>query len=601
MPKMKQPSRWKALQPSPQSATHSPKKNEQAVQEANEILNKLRSMDIEIRMQAFQRLHIVAKVAGPKQTREELLPLLDELTDDIPKTLVVLAEQLGVLASMLGGTGHEHAHMVLRGLEVLVQGDELLVREQAASSIARVVCLLQKAHIGTHVMTMMDRLSEGAFFNSRLAGCLLVGQLYSKVSKEEQHVLLLMYVVKYCTDENPAVRREAVRQMSALCEVMEPELVKENMLPVVQKLPKDLQTSVRLLLPTACVAVSRAMRRGGNEVGGLTEVIEVMEVMAKDDAWRVRFTLATNYTELWTLVTPDEKQEDAMLASFVAFAHDTEPEVRCAAAKNLAGVARSLTRKDDAKQVLIEAVNFLQHNNSVFVRAALATVITSLAVLLSTTRVPEGLLPAILRLLKDDNPEVVLNVVGTLTADFNRIVGVHSLSTALLPSIKELATSRDWRNRMKLITHTPLIAGHLDRVLFSDHLSAICMDWLGDSVFSVRQAAAVNLAQLAQIFGAEWAKSFLIPKFISLSVHRSYIYRMMSLTAAKDMAPVVGKELATSHLLQVVLTLADDRVANVRVSVARTLSCLLPHLVPAAVHALAAPKLLLLLEDDDVH
>jgi len=38
------------------------------------------------------------------------------------------------------------------------------------------------------------------------------------------------------------------------------------------------------------------------------------------------------------------------------------------------------------------------------------------------------------------------------------------------------------------------------------------MTWLGDTVYTIREAATVNLRRLTEIFGAEWAQNTIIPK-----------------------------------------------------------------------------------------
>ena len=39
-----------------------------------------------------------------------------------------------------------------------------------------------------------------------------------------------------------------------------------------------------------------------------------------------------------------------------------------------------------------------------------------------------------------------------------------------------------------------------------------CMKWLEDQVFSIREAATVNLQHLAREFGPDWAKEHLVPQ-----------------------------------------------------------------------------------------
>lgn len=40
------------------------------------------------------------------------------------------------------------------------------------------------------------------------------------------------------------------------------------------------------------------------------------------------------------------------------------------------------------------------------------------------------------------------------------------------------------------------------------------MKWLADPVYSIREAAIVNLQKLAQEFGSDWAKEHIVPQVI---------------------------------------------------------------------------------------
>jgi serine/threonine-protein phosphatase 2A regulatory subunit A len=57
-------------------------------------------------------------------------------------------------------------------------------------------------------------------------------------------------------------------------------------------------------------------------------------------------------------------------------------------------------------------------------------------------------------------------------------------------------------------------------------LSSLCMSWLGDTVFSIREAAVENLKSLTEIFGVEWAQHAIIPKVVEMSQEANYLYRM---------------------------------------------------------------------------
>ena len=42
--------------------------------------------------------------------------------------------------------------------------------------------------------------------------------------------------------------------------------------------------------------------------------------------------------------------------------------------------------------------------------------------------------------------------------------------------------------------------------MFEEKLNTLCMQWLIDNVFAIRDAATINLRNLVEKFGSEWAR-----------------------------------------------------------------------------------------------
>ena len=57
------------------------------------------------------------------------------------------------------------------------------------------------------------------------------------------------------------------------------------------------------------------------------------------------------------------------------------------------------------------------------------------------------------------------------------------------------------------------------------------MSWLGDTVYSIREAATVNLKKLTDVFGVEWAKVAIVPKVMGMGSHPNYLFRMTTVQA----------------------------------------------------------------------
>ena len=106
------------------------------------------------------------------------------------------------------------------------------------------------------------------------------------------------------------------------------------------------------------------------------------------------------------------------------------------------------------------------------------------------------------------------------------VIGIELLSQSLLPAIVQLAEDKQWRVRLAIIEYIPLLANQLGVKFFDEQLSDLCMGWLGDTVFSIREAATQNLKKLTEVFGVEWSKESIIPKVMAMGQHPNYLYRM---------------------------------------------------------------------------
>jgi hypothetical protein len=118
------------------------------------------------------------------------------------------------------------------------------------------------------------------------------------------------------------------------------------------------------------------------------------------------------------------------------------------------------------------------------------------------------------------------------------VIGVELLSESLLPAIVELAEDKSWRVRQAIIEYIPLLANQLGKPFFDDQLGNLCMSWLGDTVFSIREAATVNLKKLTEVFGVDWARMAIVPKVMGMGTHPNYLYRMTTVQAITVRLPI---------------------------------------------------------------
>ena len=71
--------------------------------------------------------------------------------------------------------------------------------------------------------------------------------------------------------------------------------------------------------------------------------------------------------------------------------------------------------------------------------------------------------------------------------------------------------------------------GQLGVEFFDEKLNSLCMTWLIDHVYAIREAATNNLKKLVEKFGTDWAQQTIIPKVIAMSRDQNYLHRMTCL------------------------------------------------------------------------
>jgi HEAT repeats len=335
-------------------------------------------------------------------------------------------------------------------------------------------------------------------------------------------------------------------------------------------------------------------------------VITMVRSFAADKSWRVRYMVANQLSELCAALGPRATRED-LLPAFLHLLRDIEPQVRTAAAFKVTEITKRVvalppvpgaTDADTGLKLavrdILPIVHELVSDNSEHVRAALASNIMGLAPVVGVDVTVKHLVEVVLALLKDEFHDVRLNVISRLDK-VSFIMSIDKLSRELLPAIVHLAEDKNWRVRLAIIAHIPLLARELGTDFFKDNkkLGDLCLSWLRDKVYSIREAAIVNLKSLTEVFGVEWAKEHIVPQVLSLFDDTSnHLFRMTALYAIGMLAQVVGSDTVETMFLPTLIERgAKDPVPNVRFCSARMLNRVIPYVRPEAREAKIRPCL----------
>lgn len=363
--------------------------------------------------------------------------------------------------------------------------------------------------------------------------------------------------------------------------------------------------------PSAALPPQVANGSNDNASGGIEPIVRMMRGFAEDKSWRVRYMVADQLPELCDALGPAATRSD-LLPAYVCVLKDSEAEVRTAAAFKVTEIIKRIvglpaqggldSGMDYVVSEILPIVERLVTDSAQHVRSALASNIMGLAPVLGQDMTLKHLVDVVLALLKDDCPEVRLSVIARLDK-VSFVMSIDKLSEELLPAIVELAEDKNWRVRLAIIERIALLARQLGKQFFEDNgkLGELCISWLGDSVFSIREAAITNLKKLTEVFGVDWAKRHIVPQVLNMYDKSSnYLLRMTALHAIGVLSQVVAVETVEDMFLPIVTERASrDPVPNVRFCSAKTLNLVIPYVRHDARESKIKPCLLSLTDANE--
>ena len=162
----------------------------------------------------------------------------------------------------------------------------------------------------------------------------------------------------------------------------------------------------------------------------------------------------------------------------------------------------------------------------------------------------------------------------------------------LLPTLSELANSKQWRVRQSAVEIVPALLGCTTKFETRADIARLCINLTSDRVDAVRKTAAEclclgggSLGSHGEDTSGEWITALVIPQIQACVKHADYRQRLLGLKMVEvillnDVCPskwkdeeanAKGKNTPLRELLKVTLSLAEDRIANVRLNVGRVL------------------------------
>jgi hypothetical protein len=162
----------------------------------------------------------------------------------------------------------------------------------------------------------------------------------------------------------------------------------------------------------------------------------------------------------------------------------------------------------------------------------------------------------------------------------------------LLPTLSELANSKQWRVRQSAVEIVPALLGCTTKFETRAEIASLCVRLSHDKVDAVRRTAAEclclgggSLGSHGEDVSGEWITALVIPQIQTCAVHTDYKQRLLSLKMIEvillngvcpskwndDVPTADTRNAPLRELLKITLSLSNDRIANVRLNVGRVL------------------------------
>lgn len=209
------------------------------------------------------------------------------------------------------------------------------------------------------------------------------------------------------------------------------------------------------------------------------------------------------------------------------------------------------------------------------VRRTLASSIHELGVILGEDVASTDLVPIFNGFIKDLD-EVRIGILKHL-ADFLKLLGEEE-RVSYLPRLEEflkMDNERNWRFRLELTEQLGILVPIFTPGQLTEHLAPIAITLVQDKVSAVRKAAvevlAVMLGSLQTVGEAELCRTTLTSLVACLAKSRVWTRRQTYAQLVGSLLAALPWEEVSLHLLPSLLTLAEDRVPNVRLQVAAVL------------------------------
>lgn len=224
------------------------------------FLEMLRDENSEVRLQIISNLDVINEIFGIERLSESLLPAIADLAKDKQwRVLLAVIDYSPLLAKQLGVDyfNKEIVPLVLNWLWDPVWA----IRDAAAENLNTLADVFGVEWLEQEIVPKLVMLEANTTYLYRLTALLAVKKIAAKLSPDNLISVILPFVLEMSTDPVPNIRFNCATTIAIVANRIaseKPDLVKREILPLLERLNEDSDVDVRFFASKAVKSVQES-------------------------------------------------------------------------------------------------------------------------------------------------------------------------------------------------------------------------------------------------------------------------------------------------------------------------------------------------------
>ncbi|EGR29152.1 hypothetical protein IMG5_162070 [Ichthyophthirius multifiliis] len=554
-------------------------------------IEELKSDDPNLKINAVTKIIQIAKILGQNRVREELIPYLIEIIEELDNEedfLTSLCEQIVQLNDFIGGKAY--SHLLIAPLELLASMEENIIRQKAVNSLIQISNNQESQFFSTHFFSMIKQLAGWDNYPSRISACSLIGATYFQFQEAQREDLMNSFE-KLCKDDTPMVRRTASQNIE---EKQQTQLFfKEKLLPMWLNLLKDNVDSVKVKSIEISPKLITRLSKSDVAEKFVKNIKEILT--AKGKSWRIRYAIAEIICDLILNVENDCIQKE-ILPIYEILLKDSEHEVRSITLIKVPELCQHLPSSILTTN-LLPVLNGLVQDTSQHVRSSLGEIICKIANFFEQNSVISGIIPIVESLLKDETLDVRLSLINNIQL-INQYIGNENVKKYILPAFQSIQNDKQWRFRLVFVEFIPNFLQQIGFEEFKEQFLEFVKIFAFDHYSAIREQVFANFLVISKTLGYPAIKNIFFDLVNQLIKSNNYIYRVTATKSIGHLIDVIPKNDLNEIFEILQNNLFDDKVPNVKINLLKLYNSIQEKLNPS-VRNKFIQKTKILLKDND--